>query len=476
LPTVYDEFPYQSFPFHRTHPDRLGVIATLFGLTPAPADACRVLELGCASGGNIIPMADVLPGSTFLGVDLSERQIADGAALIRELGLTNIELRHADLRSLGPELGKFDYIIAHGLYSWVPPDAQEKILELCATLLSERGVALVSHHVKPGWHLRLMVAEMMRWHVGGKGTPAEQAAQARMLLQFVVQSTQDQGYREALQREVTSVMGRSDWSLFHDHLSAHIEGCFFHEFVERAERHGLNFLSDAEFGSMVPSGYDASVIETLHGLASSVVELEQYHDFVRGRTFRMTTLVPVKAGDRIQRRIRPSAIEGMWVATRGTLTAGEGEGRLFMTPDGASARMSSDQTAEALKRLDACWPAAVHIPELAAQVGTAVDDLASDLLELYSGAVVELSLGPRRCVAVAGERPEASRLARHQAVTGEPVTTLLHDSVRLAEPRRKLLRLLDGTRNRAEILGAAGEDLDLDFELATLCEYALIRR
>ena len=179
METSYDRFPYTSLPFLETHPDRLSVIATLFGLDPAPAAECRVLELGCASGGNIMPMAEALPGSRFLGVDLSSRQIADGQAAIRELGLTNIELRHADVRALGPELGTFDYIIAHGLYSWVAPDVQEKILAVVGGCLSDRGVAMISHHVKPGWHVRIMIAEMMKWHAGGRGSAEEQAAQSR---------------------------------------------------------------------------------------------------------------------------------------------------------------------------------------------------------------------------------------------------------------------------------------------------------
>lgn len=75
-PTSYDEVPYESYPFAQTHPDRLATVATLLGLRPAPVEQCRVLELGCAGGGNLIPMALTLPESTFVGIDLSARQIA----------------------------------------------------------------------------------------------------------------------------------------------------------------------------------------------------------------------------------------------------------------------------------------------------------------------------------------------------------------------------------------------------------------
>jgi tRNA G46 methylase TrmB len=67
--TAYDEVLYPSYTHNQTHPDRLATIATLFGLTPAPVERCRVLELGCGNGSNLVPMAYGLPGSEFVGID-----------------------------------------------------------------------------------------------------------------------------------------------------------------------------------------------------------------------------------------------------------------------------------------------------------------------------------------------------------------------------------------------------------------------
>src|SRR5947209_1455076 len=89
----YDEVPYSDSCFPYTHPDRLATVATLYGIEPPRVSSCRVLELGCALGGNLIPMAVGLPAGRFVGVDLSARQIESAAAMASSLGLRNIELR-----------------------------------------------------------------------------------------------------------------------------------------------------------------------------------------------------------------------------------------------------------------------------------------------------------------------------------------------------------------------------------------------
>ena len=154
LRTSYDAVPYESNFIPQTHPERLAMVATMFGWRSAPANHCRVLELGCASGGNLLPMAEQLPESSFLGIDLSSVQIARGQELLTKSGLKNVELRQLSILAVGPDLGTFDYIICHGVYSWVPEIVREKILAICKENLNPEGIAYVSYNTLPGWHLR----------------------------------------------------------------------------------------------------------------------------------------------------------------------------------------------------------------------------------------------------------------------------------------------------------------------------------
>src|SRR5579885_2402730 len=139
----FDEVPYPGFPFPESHPDLLATIATLFGMTPPLLESCRILELGCGDGSNLIPMAFGLPQSQCLGVDLAERPIQKGRAMAEALGLTHLKLEQIDLCDITRAQGEFDYIIAHGVYSWVAPEVQEKVLAICGETLAANGVAYV---------------------------------------------------------------------------------------------------------------------------------------------------------------------------------------------------------------------------------------------------------------------------------------------------------------------------------------------
>ena len=175
----YDEFPYLSFPFPQSHPDRLATIGWLFGMQPAPIDRCRVLEVGCASGGNLIPMAASLPGSEFVGIDFSPVHIERGVADIEALGLSNIRLLAMDIMDFSEAHGTFDYIIAHGVYSWVPNAVQERLLAICARQLQPAGIAYVSYNTLPGWRMRSVVRDAMTYHTRGIAEPGKRVAQAR---------------------------------------------------------------------------------------------------------------------------------------------------------------------------------------------------------------------------------------------------------------------------------------------------------
>src|ERR1019366_5453042 len=144
--SVYNQVPYINSPYPQTHPGRLFVMGKLAGLHPAAVETCRVLEIGASEGENLVGMAVVLPRAEFVGIELAEVPVARGQKTIADLKLQNMRLLQMNLLDIGRDFGEFDYIIAHGLYSWTPMIVRDKILEVVKTNLSAQGVAFVSYN------------------------------------------------------------------------------------------------------------------------------------------------------------------------------------------------------------------------------------------------------------------------------------------------------------------------------------------
>ena len=113
-----------------------------------------MLEVGCNDGSNLIPMAVSLPAARFVGCDLSPRALDAGRRTIDALGLANITLVEGDLAALAPAHGEFDFIVAHGVYSWVPPEVRDALFALAAQRLAPDGILYASFNVLPGWRVR----------------------------------------------------------------------------------------------------------------------------------------------------------------------------------------------------------------------------------------------------------------------------------------------------------------------------------
>lgn len=471
--TTYDTLPYPSIAFAQTHPDRLAVMARVFGMTPPPAEHCRVLELGCASGGNLIPMAAQLPGATFLGLDLSTRQINDGKKIVAELGLANVELRQMDLGAIDASMGKFDYIIAHGLFSWVSNALQEKILTICNENLVPQGVAYVSYNTYPGWRMRGMVRDMMVYHARQFSDQTQQVHQARALLDFLAQHgrTDDNPYGILLKQEVELLRKQGDSYLAHEYLEEHNEPLYFHQFAERAMSHGLQYLGESELHTMLSSNFPPQVTETLRTIAPEIIRMEQYMDFLRNRVFRQTLLVHQDVT--LSRNLYGNSIEGFQVASPMKPVSAKPDLRSaaseqFRTPNNVGLNTVDPIVKATLAILAERWPQAIPIGELRTEARarllddpTVVPDPAvaardaelvgSELLRCVAASLVELRLAPLRLSLTAGERPLADAYARRQATQGMPITNLRHEPVNIDELTRHVLRHLDGQHDRAAL-------------------------
>jgi cyclopropane fatty-acyl-phospholipid synthase-like methyltransferase len=431
---TYDEMPYGARVHPATHPDRLAVIGTLFGMNPAPPERCRVLELGCAGGGNLLALARERPGSRFVGIDLSARQIAAGRKQVRESGLSNVDLRAMDLLEIGEELGRFDYILCHGVYSWVPAAVRDQIMSVCAASLEPQGIAYISYNCYPGWHARGVARDLMLYHAGRTGDLRECVRRAREVLDFVAASVRDpQGrYGRTLSEEVERLVGTPDDYVFHEHLEAVNQPVYFHQFAAHAAAHGLQYLWEAYVGEL-GSDLRPEVIRAVAALAPDLIAQQQYVDFLTDRLFRSSLLC--HAGVVLDRTIPPGRmtafrVVGVAVPQSESPDVGSAAIEVFNTLEGAGMSTNNPVFKAALTGLAARAPHAFTFDELCAATRaglarTAVaqpvpdDQLPSHVADLLrQGALarlVELHVsGPRTGSQAADRRPARRRGRSHR--------------------------------------------------------------
>lgn len=465
--TSYDEVPYEGASLAHTHPARLEAIGRLFGAAPAPAGACRYLELACGVGSNVNAMAYGLPGSRFVGVDLARKQVEVAQTRAAELALGNVEFQHMDIMDAGVDLGTFDYIVAYGVYSWVSPEVQRQILRVCRELLRPQGLAFVSYNTYPGWHMRGAARDMLLHHAKRFETAAEKATQARALLEFMAQGTAAmartnpslQPWAAAMENERQIIASRPDFYLLHEHLEQYNEPVYFHTFAERVQEVGLQYLADAQVSSMLNANLPNTVTEAMGTAIPMDMEFEQYRDFLVNRTFRQSILCRPEV--EVKRALEPARLSGLFARTSARWLA-EGEERFdpempkLRTAEGAVLSLSTPEGRAAMGDLIASAPHGAAIDLLVAaaaeRCGSTPDAaraaVGETVLLCYAMDVADLWSIEPAFTDVAGERPIARAPARREAERTPTVTNAWHETVELDPLTAKLLPYLDGSRDR----------------------------
>ncbi|MCU4182580.1 methyltransferase domain-containing protein [Bosea sp. BH3] len=468
----YDAVAYPGHAFSQTHPARLATIAHFHGMSPASPSAMRVLELGCGRGGNLIPMAAQFPGSSFLGIDLSGDSIRQAQQNTAELGLTNLEFRQEDILALPPGLGQFDYIIAHGVYSWVPDAVRERIIALYGELLAPHGVAYVSYNALPGCRLRDLARDVMLYAVRDIEDPRERVKVARAALKEVAEASEPESFHGvALRERYKQIEGIPDNVLYHDDLNPGARAFALHEVLSAAGRHGLQFLAEASF----PNAFGGARGPAQRMLAQIPIEQadqrEQMLDLLIGRAFRETLLC--RAGLPLRRGIAADALRPYWLAADVRPAPPEAEKEAkpgverFVFKEGVGLAVDLPLCKAALGILGGAWPASVAWDDLVErscnEVGIGngperaqeIARLEEALIAIFKAGLLDTRLEPPALTAEVGDRPAVSPVARWQASTASLVTDLRHSSVQLDSiVLRKFVSLLDGSRDQRMLLDA----------------------
>lgn len=438
MTTAYDRVAYPSTVHALTHPDRLAVIAHLAGMTPAPMDRARVLEIGGGDCLSLLAFAAAYPNSRCAGFDLAPSAIAHGQRLAGD-SLPNVELAVEDIMNARARYaaGSFDYVVAHGVYAWVPAPVREALMALVGHVLAPQGVALISYNALPGGHIRRVLREMVLGAIDGITGADERIEAARATLHHFGQPIAgDEPMLQAMRHQARTMLERPSSVLFHDELGDCFEPQSLSQVAQAARSHGLAFLSDAG-PNRVYDGFLTNDALDVADPDGHVLKMAQLADYMDLRWFRATLLV--RAETKVSRKVDEARLDGLWVSAP-ALKALDGNGfehreGVFEIPDDELAQHLRELAAHPLLRIPA-----TAIAKTARQCAI--------VLALYRSWQIHLHTGPAPYGTAPGARPMAGRWIRELIGRGHhDLVTLSHRQIRIEQ--RELLDLLlaaDGTR------------------------------
>ena len=485
----YDRLPYETRARRKTHPDTLATLATVFGLTPPPVAAARVLELGCGTGENLLAIACALPRSTCVGVDFSAPQIAEAEARAGAAGIENARFICSDFNELESS-EPYDYVIAHGLLSWIPPDRHDELLALCRDALAPGGLLYLSYNALPGWHHRRIVRDFLLHQTADIDDIGAKVGAARAALSSLTETVSglDWAYGRIIADENDNVAKLGDSYLAHDLLETHNTAFYFDDVVRRTEARDLHYVGEAGFEAMIPDTYPVTIADALKTIADLRTR-EQRLDFLTNRAFRESVFVKEH-----QPAPQPSqrALATLHVASPLQRKAGDGDEQstaTYQSSGGIEIAVETGAAHQAFDYLAACFPESASLETILGQIqltqGRALEPeaimtLMDTLFAAFARGLIHLHSAPPRVCSAAGDRPTTTALARVQATRGRRVTTMLLDNIEIDDADcHAVLPYLDGQHDRAALasyLSTPGDDAAwrLDVALAKLGRAGLL--
>jgi len=437
-PTVYDEVTYPSAVHPTTHPEHLAMVARLHGLAAADPRKARVLDIGGGDGMNVLAMAAAYPDGQYVSIDLAPSAVAAGEEMRKTGGFDNVRIEVADIVDVADSFeGEFDYVIAHGVYAWVPPVVQEAILRLIDRVLAPEGIADISYNALPGGYFRMALRDMLQFETMGITDPEERISRSLGFLRSFAEPREKDGEILRAMRRIAEVTSKKNpATLFHDEGGECYDPKSITEVVEAAAAHNLGLLNEGQSGGLclgLPGEPmdDATLLRKAQAFDYANLAFFHHNLFIRpgrnpARSLEIDNVAPLFA--ELQRGVK---VDGKTFRYDDDEIEIEDPGILAFIrglADRAPERLALAPLVTSQKRAD-------------------------DLFAIAEKGIIRLFPVPFPGTLTPGERPMASRLARMQIASGEiRLNTLNNGGVEIPQNGpRQFLALLDGERDRNAI-------------------------
>lgn len=371
----YDEVPYRSFPIEWTAPERLALASLLHGGPRQSLDRYRMLELGCNDGTNLIPLAYYRPRATFVGVDAAAGQVALANEKRTLLGLTNIAFIGSDFVSAGDALsGQFDFIVAHGVFSWVSHENRDALLRLCAERLRPGGLLYLNYNARPGWNVRGLVRDYLLAQTARITSLAARTGRARELAARMAEELAgaEHPYSRLLGNEFRFVGQNHPSHTAHEYLAEYNYAYTRREFLNLLACHEFSPVADADFNYI--SG------RLPEGLPSALARLDVEHDTVVEAAdllcYRQLHSPILTQRGFVRRKPELPELSRLLVASLLVESGTDGQGVVrFEHPSGYEVEAKSESIASGLRSLQSRWPRGVRLADAFCDVSEVIDDV-----------------------------------------------------------------------------------------------------
>ncbi len=486
----YDEVSYPGLILPNTHPDRIAAIAKLYGMNPAQPEKCRVLELGCGDGTNLNWLAYNLSDSEFIGIDLAHNHIHEANKNAEELLLQNVRFYQEDVLEITKDsFGTFDYIIAHGLFSWVPEFVREKILKIYDELLNPNGVGFISYNVYPGAHRRQITNDMMRFFTRNIENPQTKVEQGVALIDLLAENVTSPVYQEILKYELESFDRRPVQNIYHDDLAEINQPFYFTEFIAEAEKNDLKFLSETDYLFSERTFLSVEIAQTISDISQNPIEYEQYTDFFECRRFRQTLLC--KKGVELKENIDISDLNDLYISSflkpaLPTIDLNPDSPKEFFSKKGESVKIGHVLTKIVLMELVNAGSHPIKFSDLVTNsfeilksqgityenLENEVEITAQILLQSYSPNAICFHTVKSKAIDFVSEKPLASKFARWQTAHDNTVVNFYGVGLNVRDEfLQKLINLLDGTRTKDDLFNELADFMQTTEEISDKDEF-----
>lgn len=489
--SAYDAVSYQGAVVPNSSTGHLA-LCSLWPHGPRPLTQRFVLtELGCGDGANLLPLAFYNHEATFIGIDSCAAAIHCVQEGVSRLGLENIHFVQEDVRTLEQsDFRSSDYIIAHGLYSWVPKKARQAILNFCQNSLTPSGLAYISYNAQPEWSMRSLVRDtLLRAPSVREAAVEHQAARAVEVATQLLEDlpSRDYDFGALFAEELARVRDGNLGYVFHEYLAEINEGFWLRDFVAHAQEHGLDYVADAQdfrWEGQIPQALRCSLAER----DLDPIEQEEMADLLCHRHFRASILCRTDAP-----RQSMTPLEILQTAFIGTSLCAEsdpfdlteGKAETFCRDHGAKITLDASITKAAILLLAHQWPEGIRFESLWQRASQflichgygvnsgAREQLLEELIVLYEIGQLDLRLDEPNYRWDIPEYPRAHALARYEAQHREALTSPFHLPVTFEPEALQFVHELDGSRSNKELQREFGSEM-IDQTLPVLARWGLL--